>query len=600
MGVKTLWSVLSSSGEMLDLRELQGCKVAIDLAGWIVQNNTCKGMAGVSRPHLRNLFFRVNALISLNIKPIFVLDGDAPELKRGTLIARQKAQSQTQTQTQSEENKSCTRRRLKGLLNECKALLDALGIESVRAEGEAEALCARLNAEGVVDAVISDDSDAFCYGAKVLLRNFKISSTGNGACVERYTIDKISQTLKLDRNRLVMMAIMLGCDFCPQGVPGCGKESITQLFELWPQSWDCIEILKLWIKKKFLPIVSIPKGKSIHYQCSKCVGDDHCEDCDEWSFAVSSWTKCHCQLLEENKHLLKLEESLKKKCAELDSNFWNNKFEKVLSEFRQSCNPTVLDRVRHFQVCCPNIDTFVALASKKLAWTEEYGLEKILPVISRWQVQSGSNSKSVISPLEILKQRTISGTVCFVVAWEWTGSRPELAPEKFETTEPNVYLENFCPTLIEAFLASKKKSKSKATKKKPVVEKQPTKAQQPITQFFKEKKEVKPKEVKPKAIKPLEIVEDEEENLPENLSFLIDDVLSYKMKRNLSLIETKNEVVTSTPVSCNPRKRLDVKKTPKASTATLVNESLEDSFDRMCKVDDKIFALKQIKTTMSK
>ena len=577
MGVKTLWSVLSSSGEMLDLRELQGCKVAIDLAGWIVQNNTCKGMSGVSRPHLRNLFFRVNALISLNIKPIFVLDGDAPELKRGTLIARQKAQTaQTQTQhgTQSEENKSCTRRRLKGLLNECKALLDALGIESVRAEGEAEALCARLNAEDVVDAVISDDSDAFCYGAKVLLRNFKISSTGNGACVERYTMEKINQTLKLDRNRLTMMAIVLGCDFCP-GVPGCGKETLTQLFELWPQNWDCIGILKLWIKKKFLPTVTIHKGKSIHYNCSKCVGDTHCEDCDEWSFAVSSWSTCHCQLLHENKTLLKLEESLKKKCADLDYDFWNNKFEKVMDEFLQSCNPTVVDRVRHFQVCCPNIDKFVALASKKLAWTEEYGLEKILPLISRWQVQCGSK-RSVISPLEILKQRTISGTVCFLLTWEWTSSRPELAPEKFETTEPSIYLENFCPTLIEAFLASKKKSKPKTKKK--IVSDKPTKAQQPITQFFKEKKSKK-------EVKTVTVSEDEEkENLPDNLSFLIDDILSHKMKRNLSLVETKTEIVTSTPVSNNPRKRRDIKETPKASTEHELNESLEDSFDRMVNV----------------
>ena len=83
MGVKTLWAVLSGSGEMFDLRELQGSSVAIDLAGWIVQNNTCKGMAGnVSRPHLRNLFFRTATLINLNIRPIFVLDGKAPDLKR--------------------------------------------------------------------------------------------------------------------------------------------------------------------------------------------------------------------------------------------------------------------------------------------------------------------------------------------------------------------------------------------------------------------------------------------------------------------------------------------------------------------------------------
>ena len=43
--------------------------------------------------------------------------------------------------------------------------------------------------------------------------------------------DKIDQSLKLDRNRLIFMAIILGCDFCPNGVPGVGKETVMQLFE---------------------------------------------------------------------------------------------------------------------------------------------------------------------------------------------------------------------------------------------------------------------------------------------------------------------------------------------------------------------------------
>ena len=38
------------------------------------------------------------------------------------------------------------------------------------AEGEAEAYAAQLNAEGLVDAVVTDDSDAFCYGAHTVLR----------------------------------------------------------------------------------------------------------------------------------------------------------------------------------------------------------------------------------------------------------------------------------------------------------------------------------------------------------------------------------------------------------------------------------------------
>ena len=60
-------------------------------------------------------------------------------------------------------------------MNECAEMLDALGVTWVQAVGEAESAAAKLNAEGKVDAVITDDSDAFCYGAATVLRNFTIS-----------------------------------------------------------------------------------------------------------------------------------------------------------------------------------------------------------------------------------------------------------------------------------------------------------------------------------------------------------------------------------------------------------------------------------------
>ncbi len=88
MGVKSLWTILSGAGEMVDLRELQvsrsilpqvlsvlslgflfqGKRVAVDLAGWIVESNLCRGISGkVNRPHLRNVFFRAAALQALHI-----------------------------------------------------------------------------------------------------------------------------------------------------------------------------------------------------------------------------------------------------------------------------------------------------------------------------------------------------------------------------------------------------------------------------------------------------------------------------------------------------------------------------------------------------
>lgn len=55
---------------------------------------------------------------------------------------------------------------------QCCDLLNQLGIPWVKADGEAEALCAHLNATSFVDACLTNDSDSFLYGANVVYRNF--------------------------------------------------------------------------------------------------------------------------------------------------------------------------------------------------------------------------------------------------------------------------------------------------------------------------------------------------------------------------------------------------------------------------------------------
>ena len=47
------------------------------------------------------------------------------------------------------------------------------------AVGEAEALCAQLNSEGLVDACITADSDAFLYGAKCVIKHLEPKSKVN-------------------------------------------------------------------------------------------------------------------------------------------------------------------------------------------------------------------------------------------------------------------------------------------------------------------------------------------------------------------------------------------------------------------------------------
>jgi len=55
-------------------------------------------------------------------------------------------------------------------------LLELLGVPVLKAKGEAEALCAQLNREGLVDACITSDSDAFLFGANCVIKNMQPNS----------------------------------------------------------------------------------------------------------------------------------------------------------------------------------------------------------------------------------------------------------------------------------------------------------------------------------------------------------------------------------------------------------------------------------------
>ena len=100
-----------------------------------------------------------------------------------------------------------------------------------RAPGEAEAYCAWLDRAGLVDAVVSDDSDCFCYGAKTVLRNF--STDPKNFSVTRCTAKRLREELGLSRQRLVVMGLLLGSDYNPGGVAGVGRDGVAKLFGLW-------------------------------------------------------------------------------------------------------------------------------------------------------------------------------------------------------------------------------------------------------------------------------------------------------------------------------------------------------------------------------
>lgn len=106
-------------------------------------------------------------------------------------------------------------------------LLDAFGFTYITAAMEAEAECARLNAVGIVDAVWTDDIDAFLYGARKIIRNVK--TTDRKPKYPFYTIDNVTAKTELTRNGMIFVALASGSDYDKNGIKGLGVNSAVAL-----------------------------------------------------------------------------------------------------------------------------------------------------------------------------------------------------------------------------------------------------------------------------------------------------------------------------------------------------------------------------------
>lgn len=609
MGIKTLWPIVECSGETVDLRQLSGQVLAVDLAGWVVQNSQCRAMSHgkVAKPHLRNVFFRTSTLLALGIRPVFILDGHAPDLKRETMTQRKAAQ--VGVSTQEVEVKSLSRNRLKAVMNECKFLLSALGVQCLQAQGEGEALCARLNETGLVDGVISDDSDAFCYGAQTVLRNFSISA--KTFSVERFTAKKLMNDLRLSRDRLLFMAVILGCDFCPAGVSGVGKESVLKMFRAWPMALNAIRVLQFWIENVFQPWIACSSFKD----CQNDSEDRHCKTCEKWQHAVSD-DDCLCQRLKQDPNLVKVENGLKKKCLLLPMDWWRDDVPKILAEFEvKESAPTDLSEFTNYG--CPKIKQCLSIMCKKLLWVEEYALEKLIPILTKWQIEhlSSGGRQEVIEPEVFVKKRIVSGVPSLVVQWRLINAHAEDMeglPETFESCDAAEIFNQVYPEFYMNYVeAPKKTKKTTAVTRKP--RKAPIKAnkeiepanvedqiQKPITQFFSQQKVRQ--EVRSKPTEPDPSHNETEVFDCSDLSFIIDDIISkgalkrpMTEKSPLKRGEIQSPLKTSTPTSHRPKKkelRLFQQATTNARAQFTPSSpgikasdpfDIEDSFDRMCK-----------------
>jgi flap endonuclease-1 len=108
--------------------------------------------------------------------------------------------------------------------NEVIELLLRREIQHVRAPGEAEEYCAFLSNRGIVDYVLTEDTDCLTFGAKKVLFNNK----GNEYLL--CELDIVLKELNLSQDQFIDFCILCGCDYLP-GIPKIGPVNSLKIIQ---------------------------------------------------------------------------------------------------------------------------------------------------------------------------------------------------------------------------------------------------------------------------------------------------------------------------------------------------------------------------------
>jgi DNA excision repair protein ERCC-5 len=123
------------------------------------------------------------------------------------------------------------------MIQECQALLRHFGLPYITAPMEAEAQCAELVRLGLVDGIVTDDSDIFLFGGTRIYKNMFNAAK----YVECYLSSDLEKEFLLDRRKLVRFAHLLGSDYT-EGIPGVGPVTALEILT----DFQDLEEFKTW------------------------------------------------------------------------------------------------------------------------------------------------------------------------------------------------------------------------------------------------------------------------------------------------------------------------------------------------------------------
>ena len=214
----------AKSIKKIGLNELAGKKVVIDTSIYLYRFMSEGAL-------LENMYSMIAIFQQNNITPIFVFDGIAPIEKAPLLEKRGQDKNVAEQEynrikdelanTDYNDNKyselCCDMITLKKQfirikrsdVTAVKRLITAFGLSYIEAEGEADALCAKMVIKKYAYACLSEDMDMFIYGCPRVLRYFSLLNE----TVIIYYLDQILTELAVTFNEFKEICIISGTDY---------------------------------------------------------------------------------------------------------------------------------------------------------------------------------------------------------------------------------------------------------------------------------------------------------------------------------------------------------------------------------------------------
>ncbi|KAK6462989.1 PIN domain-like protein [Scheffersomyces coipomensis] len=243
MGVTGLLPNLKDIQEAGTLERYRGKTLAIDTYGWLHRGLvSCAQELCQDKPttkYITSIMNKVAMLKHFGVEPYFVFDGAALPTKADTANERRsrRVEALRKAQEYEKNNKSSlawkeymkaacvTSQMAKSLMVE----FDNHKIKYVVAPYEADPQMVYLEKIGLVDGILSEDSDLLIFGCNKLITKLKDS----GSCVEicRENFSKVSSLpylSKYTQEQLRLVAMLSGCDYT-KGVAGVGLKSAFNL-----------------------------------------------------------------------------------------------------------------------------------------------------------------------------------------------------------------------------------------------------------------------------------------------------------------------------------------------------------------------------------